>query len=1430
MDGKRTYQIQINGISESISAVDALNKQLLALENRIKELEKSDIKINASGGSTKTTTDDSVSKQKELNQLKKEELQTQKEIAAQQRLTAGEYDNTMKGMKQNLADIKTVMNATDLGNGDQIKQLTKDAGELNKKLLEIEKSYGQFGRNVGNYPKEITEGFKGINIAVAGTVQQFDNAKQALKTLQGELRTLQVKKDQGMFLSKEELERFNELPTVVAQIKSSIQDAGKPMDNLMDSMQSVVAVAQTTKGFSAFFGLDSDEIDRSIQKLVALQNAMKGLQTIQKQLQSQEGIGKMFASGSKSIDSFTAKITGAKVGVEGLEKSTKVGTVAVRGLSTALKALGSVGILAAITAIFYAIEKGVEWVSNWVKGDADLVNAEDALTASLNQQNKVLEDNIDLIQKRVAAGEITAEQAKIEREEAYAKAIEETKKKLIEREQIYQQAGIVKSGKSGIHLENIYGDTGVTSFGGFDKGIKSIEDFNKRWDLLSTAVANGTDALNKWNYTADDSKDDLAHMAKMVGGDMVNAFYKFADGTTEGTKQLVEYINHMDELTGNRYTQALKLGIDKGFLDGQFKLAFEQYQKLKTDIYKDPIVAKLQLDADIKTALDGIDPTRRIQEDIDKWNGILKKGVNEAGETLTMYERACIAKIIAAREKQLKETRNRTTSKISSNYKKYQKEVTDAENELNRLRIAQMKEGLNKTIKQLEEERRQKLAKIKSNSELYNETVKYYDNKIEEEKKKHAENIEKIYSDMWKNINAKELENINKEIENIENYYEILRSKNDREYAPDRSVSSYGVIGKENMPDVDNLSANKSEFATEMKGYIDLYREFQTVSDEIRTAEIKGDKELLADKQNEHEQLKSEHDNYLSYLKEKYGEETVLGAKEKLIQESYSSDLSTIFKQRIAAVDKYWTARIKTEEEAINTLYDKQIEAENKRYKIASGDAKSSYDSSMKQYEQYLENELITTENYIKEVTKLYNNYRKEQDNLEFEHEYNTQKLHKDAYDKYKKTNGEYLQDILQQFRDFQTNLSEISSRASETPRTMLGLIDIAKNKAQLKKAIGDFETAFRKIQEKRRKLNEDFKNGLIDKETYEAGNRELDAQEQYLSNQMTELKKKLEEAGDDIWANIAAITEFVGTFVNEAITSIATIINNSFDAEIDKQEEYINKLETMYDKQKDITQKYADDINSIEDELKTARGDRRQQLIDQLNAEMAAQRESLAQEKKIEKEKEKAEKKKKELQRKQAEADKKASLWQAAISTAVAVTNGLATKPFFPLGIAMGTLAATLGALQIAAISSKPIPTYATGGVIEGPSHAAGGVKVLGGQAEVEGKEFITNKVTTQENVDLMYYINSKKRKLNIDDFIEFYSGGTVKKNIQSVRTKFADGGQIQTLRNDITINDRLITAMEDYAERPVQVAVVDIIDRTQAVNDVKVMAGLEV
>lgn len=63
------------------------------------------------------------------------------------------------------------------------------------------------------------------------------------------------------------------------------------------------------------------------------------------------------------------------------------------------------------------------------------------------------------------------------------------------------------------------------------------------------------------------------------------------------------------------------------------------------------------------------------------------------------------------------------------------------------------------------------------------------------------------------------------------------------------------------------------------------------------------------------------------------------------------------------------------------------------------------------------------------------------------------------------------------------------------------------------------------------------------------------------------------------------------------------------------------------------------------------------------------------------------------------AKQEKALAVFGAILSTAQAILNALATtKPFFPLGLAMSSLAAATGALQIATIKATPVPSAAGG------------------------------------------------------------------------------------------------------------------------------------
>ena len=413
----------------------------------------------------------------------------------------------------------------------------------------------------------------------------------------------------------------------------------------------------------------------------------------------------------------------------------------------------------------------------------------------------------------------------------------------------------------------------------------------------------------------------------------------------------------------------------------------------------------------------------------------------------------------------------------------------------------------------------------------------------------------------------------------------------------------------------------------------------------------------------------------------------------------------------------------------------------------------------------------------------------------------------------------------MQNLRDFQTAIYNLEGKTEV--KDSWGFINIKKTRENNEKLLESYKKMADAVTKQKIQLNKDYSDGFIDKDVYESTVRELDTFVVDLGEKMDAVKAKMSfnAAFSALASEINQWTQTIGSSLSQLLSSIWEYQDANYDHMMEELDKQIDEYDKLLQKQEDITREHADNIDSIEDELSTARGDRRQHLIDQLNAEMQAQRESIAAEKRAQKEKEKAEKQQEQEELKQRKREHDRQVTQAFINWHLSISNALATQPFIPLGLAMGAVATALGAVQYALVKNQK---YADGGVLQGRSHAQGGIPVLGGRAEVEGNEFITNKRTTQQNTDLLYFINSKKRKLDLSDFIDFYGNGAVRKNIQSINRKYADGGVLPTLRTDIDVNSRLVTAMEDYSRRPVQVAVVDIIDKTQQVNNVKVMDGL--
>lgn len=362
----------------------------------------------------------------------------------------------------------------------------------------------------------------------------------------------------------------------------------------------------------------------------------------------------------------------------------------------------------------------------------------------------------------------------------------------------------------------------------------------------------------------------------------------------------------------------------------------------------------------------------------------------------------------------------------------------------------------------------------------------------------------------------------------------------------------------------------------------------------------------------------------------------------------------------------------------------------------------------------------------------------------------------------------------------------------------------------------------------------EDWKKLVEKKGKLQAGIVDVDSTKSQLESLGDIVKKALDgvEMNGREWA--AAISKLVQAAVSMVTASAQQIVDVQYqnamyliEQERKEIDEQLDIMQDAYDKQEAITEAHNEKIQSLEDELSTARGDRRMFLLDEINSEMAKREESYQQQVKLQKLQEQLENRRDQLEKKGDAAEKKRNkanqkiqLAQAIANTAVAVTNALSVQPW-ALGVALAAIASALGAVQIGTIAAQK---FASGGVIQGASHASGGVKVLGGTAEVEGGEYITNKRTTAKNLGLLQYINASDKTLDLDDIMQYYAHPTSSYSTRKFR--FADGGQLPSM-SARELDVKGIASGMKQDDRPIYVSVTEIENVSKRVRNVKALAG---
>ena len=280
-------------------------------------------------------------------------------------------------------------------------------------------------------------------------------------------------------------------------------------------------------------------------------------------------------------------------------------------------------------------------------------------------------------------------------------------------------------------------------------------------------------------------------------------------------------------------------------------------------------------------------------------------------------------------------------------------------------------------------------------------------------------------------------------------------------------------------------------------------------------------------------------------------------------------------------------------------------------------------------------------------------------------------------------------------------------------------------------------------------------------------------------------------------------------------------------DFAIEETAQRLEQVQELHDKAMDKVNESADKIKELNESLRSSGDDNMEATKQQLADEQLLYAQRLAEERKLAEEE-------KNLKNKQAQQEANArkmelryQMVMAIANTAQGASKALATWGW-PLGAVFAGIMAALGAIQVALIAKqigqiRPVK-YADGGIINGKSHAQGGVPVGNTGIEVEGGEMVVSKKNTARYADVLQKINRN------DPSVRYLQGSTRQYADAKIR-KYANGGELNFSRADESLRtqqdtNRLMSAIDGINMTPI-VTVKDIWKAEDRLVKVRGLAG---
>ena len=1429
----KTFTIEINGVSQSVSAVDALLAKLDALDDKINSL--SDVDTSEMRSSL-----EAIRKELETNADNWEDISDRIEDVTQdinslERAYNGldnpfkvqdikQYNEEVQDISESIKDVEKAAEKIDgLGGlSTDLQRATAGAEDLANSLNKVQRAEDQLGTK--------------LNVNIGGLSLQFDDVNQAIGVLEDKLYQLA---SSGQRSSKE----FAEITQQVVSLRQAVVAVDNEIDNafsgglnrLIGGFESLASVASIGEGLNQLFGIQG--LDESIQKFTALSLILQGIRNIQIDLADKASVA---AKAYKALSTVAEPLGNL------LTKPFEAASKSFTNFTNNFKYADLVGKLNELTKVIdgdtYSAFQQLHYDLIRISTDfQDIPKAVKESALKLGDVGPILQHIEDLF----VFGDLTDEQA-----EKARKAVEEFRQGLGD---ATIEAGLIN--KKIQELNKVLLDNGVV----FVDGVPKINLFQKGLIKLAAGVkvvAAAFKTLAKSTIIL--AALQLAMEALTWVFDKISAAWtKFAGddslvGQFETTTQAIEATNN----SLNKYITNLQKLSDTKVISNQTRIneSIEEYTKALNKA----IASQQALNAAREKSAKPLDLSAgntwftgaeiKTMEDFTKQFEILQKAVQAGTDRF---------KVLKDESKEVQEQFGgnwfnefwNTASDAAADFGEVQKAViSDIQYRISTLDLSKGEEEIKKFLDLLDTPMYQtSLANIEklfpedeyakvlaANIKQIQDYYSQISNLQKEAEVEAQRNMEQITSNNIAAIRNR-FQRERAELEN--NYQKELKDAADNEELKASITNKYNTqrqaLLKSQGNEVRNIQnqINSNEIAAMQDGFQKRLAELENsrqqelqsardseilVGEQVAAINKKYDAQVLQAKKEFYESRKKLMQDYTNQYRQLWREiadiEAEIATSKVNVRAQDQMEALGFNEESIDNIRNYYNqirdianeqakkiAEINKEQTQVGT--DSSLEEENQRNRERLEVIKQNYEDG-----------LLTKEEYDKAVQDENDVHYKKLETITRQGEQKLVEIQKEYDQTAKNNNIAAINERISAINEAYSNV-DVQAKTSK-----LGIIDYGATKKELEKAKGEYSTILKQIGVERDNLQKSFDNKEISFGDFRQAKKELDSLEQDVIQSQQSIGQQLDTLLTTV---VQSITQYVGQYVS-ALGDIWSTYNDiqmmRFEQEQARLEEEYNMLEEAYTKQEELTQKHTNKLADIEDELKTSRGDRRAHLIEQLNAEREAQLASLQEEQKIEKEKEINQKKQDALEKKRREQEKKNSIVQATINTFTAVTNALAVQPWF-VGLALSAVALAMGMAQVAQIKKQK---YAKGGLLKGNSHANGGIPVGQTGIEVEGDEYVINKNSTKKNLPLIDYINRSNKRLTKEDLLNWYDSG--KQNVtKQTKTKFATGGVIPTLPNQ---SQEQTIVIED--DRPIVAQIVDIVNSADNYRQIQVLSGL--